>query len=300
VAPRITVGLPVYNGERFVGEAIKSVLDQTFTDFELVISDNASTDATEEICRDFAASEPRIRYVRSPTNMGGALNHNRCVELATAPFFKWTAHDDVIGSTLLERCLEALEADPSLVAAFPAVRYIDAEGVVTEEPPGGDLSFPEDDAGRRAWRLVRTGTPHEGVFSLFYSLVRRDTLERTRLHGTYIAADQVFVFELVLAGRIAKVPDATLLRRLHPESSMQTHRSASERAEWFLTGARKRWLVPHWTLMANHFAAVARSHASPGGKLRAYGAVLYRTGTEWRNLGGDVKQTIRSLTGRRG
>ena len=92
--PRVSVGIPVFNGERFLAETIESILAQTFKDFEIVISDNASTDRTEEICRSYAARDPRIRYNRNDTNRGAAWNHNRVFELARGEYFKWQSHDD--------------------------------------------------------------------------------------------------------------------------------------------------------------------------------------------------------------
>ncbi len=132
--PRVTVGLPVYNGEKFLGEAIESVLDQTFEDFELVISDNASTDATEEICRDYAARDRRVRYARAPQNRGAAWNFNRAFELAGGEYFKWLAHDDVIGPRYLARTVEALDHDASLVLCHSQTGIIDGEGELIADP----------------------------------------------------------------------------------------------------------------------------------------------------------------------
>ena len=93
--PRVSIGLPVYNGENFLEFALDSILGQTFQDFELIISDNASTDATESICRRYAAKDSRIRYYRNPNNQGAAQNYNRVFALARGEYFKWAAHDDV-------------------------------------------------------------------------------------------------------------------------------------------------------------------------------------------------------------
>src|ERR1051326_2036095 len=107
--PRVSIGLPVYNGQQFLEEAINSLLAQTYSDFELIISDNASTDATEQICRAHAAADPRIRYYRNDKNRGPVWNLNRVFELARGELFKWAAHDDVCAPTLVERCVEVLE-----------------------------------------------------------------------------------------------------------------------------------------------------------------------------------------------
>src|SRR4051794_21589581 len=110
--PTLTIGLPVFNGARFVQETIDSVLAQTFTDFELLISDNASTDETEAIARSAADGDGRITYRRNEVNVGLARNLNLLVPLATGRLFKWAAADDVLRPTYLERCVATIDADP--------------------------------------------------------------------------------------------------------------------------------------------------------------------------------------------
>ena len=92
--PRVSIGLPVYNGDNYLAETLDSILAQTFTDFELIISDNGSTDRTEAICRRYAAQDHRVRYVRNPSNLGAARNYKRAFELARGEYFKWNGHDD--------------------------------------------------------------------------------------------------------------------------------------------------------------------------------------------------------------
>src|SRR6185369_4346332 len=108
-APSVSIGLPVYNGVNYLRQALDSLLAQTFGDWELILSDNGSTDATESICREFAARDGRIRYLREPVNRGATWNFNRVFELSRAPLFRWAAHDDVCSPELLERCVAALE-----------------------------------------------------------------------------------------------------------------------------------------------------------------------------------------------
>src|SRR5262249_45528439 len=104
--PKVTIGLPVYNGAEYLADAITSILSQTFTDFELLISDNASDDATESICRGFADRDRRVKYVRQKTNIGAAANHNLLVGQSDSPYFKWAAHDDILEPRFLEVAVE--------------------------------------------------------------------------------------------------------------------------------------------------------------------------------------------------
>src|SRR3954467_10627446 len=134
--PRVSIGLPVYNGEKMIAGAVESLLAQTMTDFELVIVDNASTDGSQEICRALAARAPGVRYHRNDRNIGLAPNWNRAFELASAaPYFKWAAHDDIHAPTFLERCLEVLDRDPPVVLATSKTDYIDADGNKIDRQP---------------------------------------------------------------------------------------------------------------------------------------------------------------------
>ena len=117
--PKVSIGLAVYNGERYLRQAIESILGQTYTDFELIISDNASTDSTQQICLEYAAEDGRISYHRNATNIGGANNENLTFRKAKAPYFRWAAHDDYVAPQLLERCVAILDTHPDVVLAYP-------------------------------------------------------------------------------------------------------------------------------------------------------------------------------------
>lgn len=144
--PRISVALPVYNGEDYLAGTIASILAQTFRDFELIISDNASTDRTAAISQEFAARDRRIRYHRQPHNIGAAANFNRSHGLATGEYFKWAAHDDLLEPEYLAKCVAALDAEPHAVLCQTLVKIVEDEHRVLEvcRPigPGADSSRP--------------------------------------------------------------------------------------------------------------------------------------------------------------
>ena len=136
LSPTVSVGLPVYNGENFIANALDSLLAQTWSDFEIIISDNASSDATGAVCRQFAAQDPRIRYVRQHSNRGGAFNHAHVVEQARGRYFKWQAHDDLCHPEMLACCVAAHEASPvPLSLVYPRVELIDFRGAVIGNDP---------------------------------------------------------------------------------------------------------------------------------------------------------------------
>src|SRR6266852_7405967 len=128
--PLVSVGLYVYNGERFLEEALDSILNQTFTDFELIISDNASTDRTGEIAEAHAERDDRIRYYRSEKNMGAGWNIRRVYELAAGKYFKQAAADDLLEPDFLRRCVDILESDPDCVVVYARTKEIDEDGAV--------------------------------------------------------------------------------------------------------------------------------------------------------------------------
>src|SRR5687768_11197719 len=146
--PRLSIGLPVYNGERYLQGAIESLLSQTFDDFELIICDNASTDRTQSICTAFAARDPRVRYFRNDRNVGAAGNFNLAFRRSRGRYFKWAAHDDLHEPDYLARCVAALDADPSAVLCQTATRVIDPVGSEVPTLPGGR---PREMHGKPGW-----------------------------------------------------------------------------------------------------------------------------------------------------
>ena len=131
---KVTIGMPVYNAERFIGETVASIRTQTFEDFELIISDNASTDRTEEVCRALMKEDDRIRYVRNRENMGAAYNYNQTFHLSSGIYFKWACHDDLLLPEFLERCVAELDRDPSVVLAYTDWAPIDEDGKPLDPP----------------------------------------------------------------------------------------------------------------------------------------------------------------------
>src|SRR5436190_3693526 len=126
--PRVSIGLAVYNGEKYLSQTLDSIVDQTFGDFELVISDNASSDGTEDICRQYAARDARIRYSQSPVNIGLTNNFNRAFRLSSGQYFRWAAADDVFAPTSLERCVDILDKHSEVVLCYPKTILIDDNG----------------------------------------------------------------------------------------------------------------------------------------------------------------------------
>ncbi|MCW3797127.1 glycosyltransferase [Sphingomonas sp. BN140010] len=224
----LDIGLPVYNGEKYLGEAIESLRAQTFGDFTLFISDNGSTDRTPDICREHAAADGRIRFTRSDVNRGAAWNFNTVFEAGNADFFKWAAHDDLHDPTYVERCMDVLRREPAVVLCYTGARYIDAEG----------RSITGDMSNRCHLRQDRPHQRLRGYFGTFPSHVlfgvgRRAALARTRLWGSFASADRVLVSEIALQGQVHEIAEPLFIRRLHPDISWTMATTDKEYALWY-------------------------------------------------------------------
>jgi len=211
--PRITVGVPVYNGERYLGSTLDSLLNQTVSDFVVLVGDNASTDGTAEIIHSYAARDPRVRHVRHAQNLGAAANYSRLCQMAETEFFRWSAADDCSQPRFLEACLDGLKRDPQAVLVYPRIMLIDAEGQPLEEYDEG-LHLPHERPSDRFFTLLQ----NIRLCNALYGLARTKALRRTRLLGSYPGSDIVFQAELSLYGKILEVPETLLLRRMHAGS----------------------------------------------------------------------------------
>lgn len=229
--PRVSLGMPLYNAERYLAQAFDSLLAQDFTDFELVVCDNASTDTTWAICEKYAAIDDRIRLYRNETNRGAAYNYNRVVDLARGELFKWVAYDDVCAPSLLRRCVKALDAGgPDVVLAYPRTMLIDDDGLeIGPYRDGLDLRSPR--SARRVAGFARNWSLCNAVFGV----IRTDVLRGTGMIRPYLSSDVVLLAELAARGRFCEVPERLFHRRIHRSSSRQGTASLEQAAQWFDT-----------------------------------------------------------------
>jgi glycosyltransferase involved in cell wall biosynthesis len=230
--PLVSIGMPVYDGERFVRQALESFLVQDYGNFELIISDNASTDTTGNICQRYA----RIRYVRNETNLGACPNHKRVFEMARGDYFKWAAHDDECLPTFLGRCMSVFEEAPqSVVLVYPQSLIIDEEGRVIEEYRVSIEAKASRPHRRLAsvLRYVMLGTPAYGV-------MRANALKLTRLIDAFLSSDYVLFAELAMLGEIWETPEPLLRKRFHPARSIVAHQTAQDYEAWLDTRRPRR------------------------------------------------------------
>ena len=278
---RVSVGIPVYNGENFVSRAIESILGQTFGALELIICDNASTDATEDICREFAKADDRIRYSRNSHNLGADPNYNLCLTLAQAPYFKWAAHDDLLEPRYLECCVAALDADPEAALCHSRVRIIDAEGLNV-----GEFDDEYESVGASLPRPSQRFAPivlQSRLCTEIFGVIRTDLLRRTGLHRGFYNSDRVLLAELALLGRFLTVDEVLFENRDHDQRYVRSARLTNQRA-WHDTTRANSLVLPHLEMWRALVQIVGRHLTDQREKLRCYAVALQWWAVNWNLL----------------
>ena len=198
--PLVSIGIPVYNGERSIKQALDALRAQTYDNLELVISDNASTDSTGKICREYAAKDRRIKYFRNPVNVGVYENFRRVVTLATGEYFMWAAADDLKPPTAVEHCVQAILRNERAVTAHGIVLIRTADGKESAEYPN-EIPLADTSAATRI-RNFTYGLRHHGML---FCLHRRAALLQARL-GNHVGQDYLLCLQMCLLGAIEYVP----------------------------------------------------------------------------------------------
>ena len=212
--PLISVGLPVYNGEGFLAQTLDSILSQTLTDFELIISDNGSVDGSRGIAESYARRDGRIRVVQSDINRGAAWNYKCVLDLARGKYFRWAPADDLFAPESLACCAEVLDQHPEAVLCYPKTTLIDAHGEIIR-PYNDNLDLRQASPVERYKATIK----QLGLTNVIYGLMRTDVLRQTRLIRNFPGADLIFVAELSLFGQFHEIDRPLFFRRMHAGAS---------------------------------------------------------------------------------
>jgi glycosyltransferase involved in cell wall biosynthesis len=294
--PKVSIGLPVFNGEKYLAEAIDSILSQTYRDFELIISDNASTDDTELICQSYVAKDSRVRYYKNETNVGVSANFNRVFQLSSSEYFKWVACDDICTPDFLEKCVKVLDANPSVVVCHSKTGRINDRG----EPAGNyDLNLK-----------IGSPKPHERfgdlicmdneAWVLVYGLMRSEALKKTQLMGSYIGADRNLLAEIGLIGRFFEIPEYLFFRREYLQSyTDRVDFKYCDKLKWWTgTNGNKKMAFPYWKICLEYLNSVGKSLLPWSERQRCYAQIakwLFRQG--WVLMGFDLGVNISGSLG---
>lgn len=283
--PLVSIGMPTYNGERYIGEAVAALLAQDYPNLRLLISDNASTDRTQEICLAAAAADDRITYHRNPENLGAARNFNETFARTTGDYFMWAADDDRWEPSYVSRCVAALEADGRALMATTGLRFIDEAGAVIEMDYSlaDNPDMASESVADRVGILVRRGGWYQS-----YGLARREALARTHLFRDVYGPDVVLMMDLALQGRIIKVPEVLFWYR---QFNAKTEEARAKRQGRINDEARV--LQAKYTFLEESMTRVIRQADLPRAtKLRLVADVLRAAYLEDTPLSGHTRHEI--------
>lgn len=282
--PRLSIGLPVFNGGRFFIPALESLLAQTFGDFELIISDNASTDETEATCRAYAARDARIKYVRQPNNIGANPNYNAVRRLARGVYFKWASANDLCEPTFLAECIDALDRRADLTLAYSETRLIDEDDAFVEDY-AESLRANGDDPIQRLIDILDT----MWLNNAFNGVFRASALHQAGDMKRYFGSDLPLMAAVALRGPYHRVPAVLFKRRIGPSSHTKLSRKAGTAAHHYFD--EDHILLK---LYADYFSVIARSQLSLPQKLAGAREVLKRAYWRREPIGGELFEILKA------
>jgi glycosyltransferase involved in cell wall biosynthesis len=262
--PLVSIGVPVYNGEAFLEEALASIGAQTFADYELILSDNASTDRTRSICEAHTARDARARYVRNSFNIGGDRNYYRCFELASGEYFLGVAHDDRLDPRYVEKTVAVLEKHPDVVFCHSRSWEINDTGTIVRELEANAFS----DSSRPHERFYDAVCVSPYVVAAF-GMLRSSVLRRMPPLAPYPSSDAFWQAELALRGRLHEIPEFLFYRRIHAGAAHLT--PLHERLAWSDPARSRALFFPAWRRLREYVASIARVPLGARERLRCLG-----------------------------
>ena len=294
--PRVSIGIPVYNGENYLTAAIDSFLNQTFQDFEIVISDNASTDRTAQICKAYAAKDPRVHYFRNEKNLGPGPNYNRVFLLSQGEYFQWAAHDDICALDFLEKCIGVLDNDPGVVLCYSKTSFIDNNGKVI----GHYTDKKRSDSPEPHIRF------HDLILNVkcfeIFGVIRSSALRQTPLQGSFGHADGVLLTWLGLMGRFYEIPEHLFFNRDHPEKSIYKYATYRDYSVFYDPRNAGKILFPRWRIGYEYSKAIALSSLQWRDRMLCYVHMGHWIGVYWKSLLANIAiagfETLTLLTGK--
>lgn len=214
MSAKITIGLPVYNGGEFIHKRINSILNQSYSNFKLIISDNASTDLTSKICEEFQKKDKRISYIRQEINMGVTWNYNFVCEQADTDYFVWAQVDDIWLPDFLKKNMETLDSNQDAVGSMCVIDFYEKTDKMKQN--GGVLKrirekvhglrpnvYPTSELYKKRIRQFLKG----GHVEVFYGIFKTKKLKSSLVHSEFLGNDWATVLEILKHGRICLVED---------------------------------------------------------------------------------------------
>ncbi|MBX6382551.1 MAG: glycosyltransferase family 2 protein [Microbispora sp.] len=264
----VSIGLPVRNAAGRVAEVVKCVLAQDHENLELIISDNASTDETEEVCRELARADRRVRYHRQAENIGILNNFTTVIRLARGSYFRWIGDDDRLDPRCVSRCLDRFAEDGRLILVTTQIAYTGPDGVTRTAAYEGD-ALGSDDPVERFAEMLRLLNESHLLIDPLYGMVKREAVLPIPRRNM-LKEDEVFAAKLALAGPWGHVPEVLghrnwkhetmpLLARRLGVPSWQAHFASTLQCRELLRWVNSAPLTPRQRARAR--AAVYRMYA---------------------------------------
>ena len=272
--PLASAGIPVFQGENFLEETLQSLRKQDYTNMEILVCDNASTDMTVSIVKSHANEDARIRLIVNETNIGAAENYNKVFRESLGKYFAWNAHDDLSSPDFFASAVDALESNQDAVVAIPTTFRVSVNGEKLQTfPIPQDVFSPHPHV---RFRAAARAHPEVIVFGLF----RSDAVARTELHGHFSGSDRNFVAEIMLHGPAVMAGTSEFYLREHPNRSVRTYRRRGKnrfthaRDAWYAPERKGRIVFPSWRRLGGYIKSVRRTKLGAGESLRCYVAIL--------------------------
>jgi hypothetical protein len=290
--PLISIGVPAYNAAAHIGTTLEGLLAQSFGDFEIIVSDNASTDATREVVEDYVRRDPRIRYERQAVNIGANPNYSHVVHRARGEFFKWSSSSDWCAPNFLECCLTELRAHDDTVLVAPRT-WLFQDTPDKVEVYAGDIAILDEAPSARLARVCSALALNNAI----NGLIRMSALRRTRLIDTYRGADVILMGHLALLGKFRLLEQRLFYRRmeratstaLQDEAGMWKHHYPQRSARTLFQGT-KRQVGRTWAALSAPMSAAEKART-----LALVARIFY---WEHRFLGDDLRGVWHYLRGK--
>jgi len=286
--PKVSIGLPVFNGANYLAVTFDRILSQTFTDFEVVICDNDSTDDTARICADYCRQDSRIRYFKNDSNIGAAPNFNKTFELSRGEYFAWAAHDDMYDLRFLEKCVQVLDENPDVVLSHSALAFVDDDDnpiifrdgadAIAGGRPVRDIygnSVMKPDMPHIAESLHAEERFHDVLHKVHwclqvFGLARSAVLRSTGLQRSYYGADKVFLAEMSLAGRFHQIEEVLFTKRIH--RSMSFYQTTQAKRKWI--DPNNSFRLPQLQMIKDYSIAISQRPLSFGQRAKCCLAIM--------------------------
>lgn len=284
--PKVSIGLPVFNGEKWLGDTLDNLLSQTYSNLEVIISDNASTDATQNISNAFVSMDKRVRLLVNRENMGLANNYNKAFNCSSGVYFKWSTASDVCDKDFIRKCVEVLNKRTDVVLCYPRTKLF-VDSPEQGEEYSDNLNLQQEKASERFIELLlnmRLNNAMNGV-------IRSNVLRQTILHKAFLGSDICLMAELVLRGKMYELPETLFYRRMDRETATKL-KTRTEVKQYFRPRNSELMLFQSWKSILNLFSVVQRAPITILEKMEAYQYLLKRMYWGKNDLFEDIREAI--------